>query len=207
MIVATRDREPGRYTLAWGALLYSALISIVVGNVFWFTAIDRVGPGRASLQAPLARACDPPSPDNLPVATLEAVLEELLETTGASRATVRRNIDRPSPFPVVAEALAPGAASLGDERSVDLPTQPVVLEIQKGNQVVQDDCANAYDDPAFQAMLVAYGGLAAQIVTPIRIGGRLEAILSLHQLGEPRHWTGAEIAAASAAADELRGLL
>lgn len=39
--------------LAWGALLYSALISIALGNVFWFTAIERVGPGRASLFANL----------------------------------------------------------------------------------------------------------------------------------------------------------
>lgn len=37
--------------LSWAALLYSALISIVLGNLFWFTAIDRVGPGRASLFA------------------------------------------------------------------------------------------------------------------------------------------------------------
>lgn len=37
--------------LAWGALLYSSLVSIVLGNVFWFTAIDRVGPARSSLFA------------------------------------------------------------------------------------------------------------------------------------------------------------
>lgn len=43
--------EPG--ALAWGALLYSALISVALGNLFWFTAIDRVGPGRASLFANL----------------------------------------------------------------------------------------------------------------------------------------------------------
>jgi len=43
--------EPG--ALAWGALLYSALISVVLGNLFWFAAIDRVGPGRASLFANL----------------------------------------------------------------------------------------------------------------------------------------------------------
>ena len=35
--------------LAWGALVYSALPSIVLGNILWFTAISRVGPGRASL--------------------------------------------------------------------------------------------------------------------------------------------------------------
>ena len=43
--------EPGR--LAWGALLYSALFSLTLGNLFWFTAIERVGPGRASLFANL----------------------------------------------------------------------------------------------------------------------------------------------------------
>ncbi len=41
----------GMEPLAWGALLYSSLASIVLGNVFWFTAIDRAGPGRASLFA------------------------------------------------------------------------------------------------------------------------------------------------------------
>ncbi len=35
--------------LAWSALVYGAVISIGLGNVLWFTAIDRVGPGRASL--------------------------------------------------------------------------------------------------------------------------------------------------------------
>ncbi len=73
-----------------------------------------------------------------------------------------------------------------------LPSQPVVLEVQRGVQVVQDDSACAYDDPAFLRMLEAYGGLAAQIVTPVMRDGRLEAILSLHQLGAPRAWTAEE---------------
>jgi GAF domain-containing protein len=141
------------------------------------------------------------------MAIVESLLGELLATTGASRVTLRRDVDAQSPFPVVEEALAPGVGSLRGESTVHLPTQPVVREIQRGNQVVQDDCANAYDDPAFQAMLVTYGGLCAQIVTPIQIDGRLEAILSLHQLGTPRHWTDDEIAAASATADRLREIL
>jgi GAF domain-containing protein len=136
-----------------------------------------------------------------------AVLEELLAETGASRVTLRRDIPGEEAFPVVEEALAPGAGSLRDERSVHLPTQPVVLEIQAGRQVVQDDCAAAYDDPAFQRMLVAYGGLAAQIVTPIEVGGRLEAILSVHDLDGPRRWTDDEVAAATAAAGRLGELL
>lgn len=43
--------EPG--ALAWGALVYSALFSLTLGNLFWLTAIKRVGPGRASLFANL----------------------------------------------------------------------------------------------------------------------------------------------------------
>ena len=56
-------------------------------------------------------------------------------------------------------------------------------------------------------MLAVYGGLAAQIVTPIVVRDRLEAILSVHQLGAPRAWTTDEIGAASAAAERLRELL
>ncbi len=141
------------------------------------------------------------------MATLEDVLDGLLAATGASRVTLRRDVPGGPPFPVVAEALAPGVGSLRGERSVQLPTQPVVLEVQRGRQVVQDDCATAYDDPAFQAMLVAYGGLAAQIVTPVLRGGRLAAILSLHQLGAPRRWTEDEIATASRTAEQVAGLL
>lgn len=139
--------------------------------------------------------------------SIHAVLEELLAATGASRVTLRQDIPGPYAFPVVAEALAPGVGSLRDERSVHLPAQPVVLELQQGRQVVQDDCATAYDDPAFQRMRLAYGGLASQIVTPIRRDGSLAAIVSLHQLGEPRRWSQQEIAAATAAAARIEELL
>ena len=42
-------------------------------------------------------------------------------------------------------------------------------------------------------MLTTYGGLAAQIVTPVVVDERVAAILSLHQLGTPRAWTDAEV--------------
>lgn len=141
------------------------------------------------------------------MASVPEVLEELLATTGASRVTLRRDVPGDDPFPVVEEALAPGVGSLRGERTVHLPTQPVVLELQRGRQVVQDDCATAYDDPAFHRMREVYGGLASQIVTPIEVEGRLEAIVSVHQLGAPRTWTVEEVAAASAAAERIRGLL
>jgi GAF domain-containing protein len=139
--------------------------------------------------------------------SLQAVVEELLAATGASRCTLRQESDRDF-FPVTNEALAPGAPSIRDERTTDLRNQPVVRELlETGEQVVQDDCARAFDDPGFQRMLAAYGGLAAQIVTPVFLDGRLAAIVSLHQLGEPRTWSEEERALARAAAERTRALL
>lgn len=141
-------------------------------------------------------------------AALQEVVDDLLRATGASRCTLRRDVPGGEFFPVTHEALAPGARSLRGDRSVDLRSQPVVRELaETGRQVVQDDCGEAFADPAFQRMLEAYGGLGAQIVTPIHDGGRLAAILSLHQLGAPRAWTDDELELAAGAAERVRGLL
>ncbi|HEX9598225.1 MAG TPA: GAF domain-containing protein, partial [Gaiellaceae bacterium] len=90
---------------------------------------------------------------------------------------------------------------------VDLRNQPVALEVAAGRQVIQDDCAQAFDDPAFHRMRETYGGLAAQIVTPVLFDGRVAGIVSLHQLGSPRHWTEEEIEACRAAATRVGALL
>lgn len=140
-------------------------------------------------------------------ARVESTLEKLLARTGASRVTLRQDLPGDYAFPVTYEALAPGVGSLRDERTVDLRTQPVVQLLVQGEQVVQEDSRAAFDDPAYQRMLEAYGGLAAQIVTPVLVDGALAAIVSLHQLGETRRWTPAEVALCSAAAEEIRGLL
>jgi GAF domain-containing protein len=137
----------------------------------------------------------------------QEVVDELLAATGASRCTLRRNVPGDF-FPVTQEALAPGVASISDERTTDLRRAPVVrLLLETGRQVVQDDCAVAFDDPAFQQMLGAYGGLAAQIVTPVFLDGRLAAIVSLHQLGTPRRWSEGERALAAEAGERVRTLL
>ena len=145
--------------------------------------------------------------DLVPDPRAQAALEHLLEATAASRVTLRRDVPGDYPFPVVEEALAPGVGSLREERSVDLPTQPVVLEIRKGNQVVQHDSRASFDDPEFQRMLDVYGGLGAQIVTPVVVGGVVRAIVSLHQLGAPRTWTDDEVALATATAERVKELL
>jgi len=138
---------------------------------------------------------------------IDTILSDLLEATGASRVTLRRALPGGYAFPVTNEALAPGVGSLRDERTVDLRTQPVALEVAAGRHVVQDDCAAAYDDPAFHRMREIYGGLAAQIVTPVTRDGDVIGIVSLHQLGAPRGWTAAEIAACREAAGRVEELL
>ena len=120
---------------------------------------------------------------------------------------MRRDVPGDYAFPVVEEALALGIGSLRGERTVVLRRQPVVQELVLGRQVVQDECRSAYDDPRFHAMLETYGGLAAQIVTPVFAGGRLAAIVSVHQLGAARRWSPEEVEAATAAARRIGELL
>jgi GAF domain-containing protein len=138
---------------------------------------------------------------------INVVLRELLEQTGASRVTLREDVPGEYAFPVTQETLGPGVSSLREERTVNLKTQPVVALLRAGQQVVQDDSRSAFDDPDFQEMLDTYGGLAAQIVTPVFRDGRFVAIVSLHQLGKPRRWTADEVAAASRAAERVGELL
>ena len=138
---------------------------------------------------------------------IDPILEGLLRDVGASRVTLRQDVPGDYVFPVTHEALAPGVPSLLDERTVDLRRQPVVRELERGRQVVQPDSRAAFADSAFLRMLEAYGGLAAQVVTPVLAGGRLAAIVSLHQLGAPRAWTDAEVAACTRAAERVGELL
>jgi GAF domain-containing protein len=140
------------------------------------------------------------------MAEIDDVLQGLLDRTGASRVTLRQDVPG-DVFPVTHEALAPGVGSLREERSVNMRTQPVAIEVAAGNQVVQHDSATANDDPDFHRMREVYGGLAAQIVTPVTVGGRVAGIVSLHQLGSPRQWTEDEIEACRAAAARVAELL
>jgi GAF domain-containing protein len=132
-----------------------------------------------------------------------SLLQDLLEHTGASRVTLRQGDD----FAVSHEARAPGVPSIRGEKTIDLSRQPVALEVAAGRQVVQADSRVAYDDPEFQRMIEIYGGIAAQIVTPVFRNGTVHAILSLHQLGEPRVWTDEEIERCRATAERIAELL
>ena len=138
---------------------------------------------------------------------IERIVAGLLAQTAASRVTLRQDVPGDYAFPVTHEALAPGVGSLREERTVDLRDQPVAREVASGRQVIQEDSASAYDSPAYQRMRAVYGGLAAQIVTPVLVGGRVRAIVSVHELRGRRRWSEAEIEACSAAAERIGGLL
>jgi GAF domain-containing protein len=126
------------------------------------------------------------------MAEIDAILGELLFATGASRVTLREDVAG-DVFPVTHEVLADGTPPIKGVATPDMARQPVVLEVQKGRQVVQEDCVAASAEPHFRAMLELYGGLRAQIVTPIVRDGRVLAIVSLHQLGRTRQWSEHEV--------------
>lgn len=143
----------------------------------------------------------------LRAAALDAVVAALREQVGVDRCTLRLEVEGEY-FPVVHESLSAGTGTLIGDRKVSLQGQPVVEAILAGaEQVVQPDCAAASDDPAFQAMLGHYGGMGAQIVTPVRHGTELLGIISLHHLGGPREWSERELALPRAGAALVRRLV
>lgn len=145
--------------------------------------------------------------DELRATALEAIVAALREAVAVERCTLRLDVAGEY-FPVVHESRTGKARTLIGDRSVSLQGQPVVEAILAGaEQVVQPDTASASDDRAFQDMLVQYGGLGAQIVTPVREGDCLLGIVSLHHLGGPRDWSQAERSRARAAAEIVRRLM
>jgi GAF domain-containing protein len=127
-------------------------------------------------------------------AALDGLVSEMRERVGVQRCTLRLDVAEEY-FPVVYESRLDGVRTLVGDKQVSLKGQPVVEAILGGiEQVIQPDCAAASDDPAFQRMLISYGGMGAQIVTPVRDGERLLGIISLHHLGGPREWSHRELA-------------
>jgi GAF domain-containing protein len=140
---------------------------------------------------------------------MQHILDDLRAALGADRCTLRLDVPGET-FPVVHESLGEGAPTLVGERTVVLRGQPVVEALLSGvDQVVQEDCSAASDDPAFHAMLAAYGGLSAQIVTAVRDRDRDRrvGIVSVHVLGGTREWAPLDLGRARRAADDIGRLV
>jgi GAF domain-containing protein len=134
------------------------------------------------------------APGELQDAAVQAILDRLLELLAVDRCTLRQDVLPGYAFPVTHESRASEAIrSLQGDFTIVQSGQPVIEKLlQERRQVVQEDSPGASPDHAFQAMLAHYGGLCAQIVTPIFRGDDLVAVVSIHQLDRPRAWTEAE---------------
>jgi GAF domain-containing protein len=138
---------------------------------------------------------------------LQSIIEELREELAGSRVTLRQETEG-DVFPVTHETLAGAAESIIGVETPNMAGQPVVLKVLAGEQVIQNDCTQEFvDDRPFQDMLELYGGMRAQIVTPVVIDGATRAIVSLHALGETRNWSAADAARCQATADAVRALI
>jgi GAF domain-containing protein len=148
-----------------------------------------------------------PPPDELRDAAIQAILDRLRDLLRADRCTLRQDVLRGYAFAVSHESRENGVRSLRGDFTIVQTGQPVIEQLlAERRQVVQDDSRSASDDPAFQAMLEHYGGMGAQIVTPLFAGDDLVAVVSVHYLHGPRAWATDETELA-AAATELVGKL
>jgi GAF domain-containing protein len=145
--------------------------------------------------------------DDLARAALQAIVDWLRKSYAVDRCTLR--LEAPDDFyPVVVEARTGHARTLIGDTEISLRGQPVVRVLSEDRaQVVQHDSRTAFEEPEFHRMLDSYGGLGAQIVTPVHVDGRLAGILSLHHLGGARRWSEAEAALARDAARLVAAVL
>lgn len=141
---------------------------------------------------------------------LTAALQRLIDGTGASRCTLRQDLDGSFTFPVTHEVCVAGAPSLRDDASVDARSAPTIKRLLRERApVVIEDCRRAavedpdYRDEGFLAMLDNYGGLSAFVVFPLFDGDRMLATIALHQLGAPRRWTQADLALGAQTAEAV----
>ena len=139
----------------------------------------------------------------------QKILEDLLDSTAASRTTVR--LDLPDKNfhldTVAAEALAPGIRSLKDDTSItDLRKVPTYEFVEKERRIlVQNDCLTA--DPAPPSALIDHYGVKAQMLGPIVRDGRMIGIISMHYTPGPREWGEQDVAALQDALERVRHAL
>jgi GAF domain-containing protein len=124
---------------------------------------------------------------------IQAILDKLRKALLVHRCTLRQDVLQAYAFPITHESRADQVNPLLGDFTIVQTGQPVIEKLlSERSQVVQDDSRSSSTDPLFQTMLNHYGGMQAQIVTPLFRGNNLAAILSVHQLHTTREWSAAE---------------
>jgi maleate isomerase len=142
------------------------------------------------------------------VADLESLLEDLLQTIGASRVTLRLDNAKWS-FginDVVAEARAPGEKSLRGQTSINQRAAATAQWIEQHRRLlVQGDLATG--EPRAPDALIALYNVKAQMLAPIVREGHLDGWVSVHEARSTRQWKEHDQAAAVAAAARVLAML
>lgn len=139
----------------------------------------------------------------------ELEVEELRERVDVHRATLRLDTAIGDPalpagtpgspsderyFPIVAEALAPGANSLRAAAGPDLRKAATMQRLLRERTTLAQADLLATDTPPPPELIAQYGA-RAQVLACISEGERLVAFVSAHHAATVREWAPAEIAA------------
>jgi maleate isomerase len=146
--------------------------------------------------------------ENETVAEFEAITQELLEVTGASRTTLRLDIPEYNCHvdTVCAEAVKPGVRPLKLDSSLNQRSLATVRWLEANRRMlIQDDCANAETPPP--AALMGVYGVKAQMLSPLTVEGYVLGWLSVHHIAATRIWKDHDITALQRATDKLRHVL
>ena len=130
-------------------------------------------------------------------ARLDAILAALRDATGAARVTFRvdlpeRGVDCND---VVAEAVAPGVASLRGQTAIDQRAAGSIRWLDTNKRpLVQGDLSGPVD-PAPPPELMSAFGVTAQMLGPVVRGDMLTGWISVHYERGPRPWSEADVKA------------
>jgi maleate isomerase len=141
-------------------------------------------------------------------AKLDELLERLLAEVQASRTTVR--LDVPdwgvSVNDVIAEARAPGVRSIRGDTSIDQRALATVKFLDERREpLVQPDFATTEHAPPPE--LISVYDVKAQMLAPLVDRDALVGWVSVHYTPSVRDWKAAEVAALTAAAAEVHGVI
>lgn len=129
------------------------------------------------------------------IAAFQRILEDLLESTFASRTTIRldsasNNLHLDA---VAVEALAPGVYSLKNDTLItNLRGAATVRFLEEQRRIlVQNDCLEA--DPVVPKKLIELYGVKAQMLGPLVHEDSLIGLISVHYNPGPREWSTEDV--------------